>query len=73
MKHDPKLKLAVHTGTKPAFEPREALAAIRARTTMEVLRERSELTRNLYDVFGRGDERDESRSLLRLPWHQILH
>jgi hypothetical protein len=73
MKHDPRLKLAIHTDTKPTHRPEETLAAMRARTVMEVMRERSELTRNLYDVFGPGDEREVSRSLLRLPGHRTTH
>ena len=73
MKHDQSLKLAIHTATKTTHGSNQALAAIRARTAMEVMRERSELTRNLYDVFGSGGEREESSFLLRLPWNQTTH
>ena len=73
MSDDPRLKLATHSNTEPTHGANQALAAIRARTVMEVMRERSELTRDLYDVFGPGEEREESSSLLRLPWHRSTH
>ena len=73
MSDNPRLTLAVNSNTKLNHAPNQALAAIRARTVMEVMRERNELTRDLHDVFGSGDEREESSSLLKLPWHQSTH
>ena len=66
MKRDQSLKLAIHTATKTTHGSNQALAAIRARTAMEVMRERSELTRNLYDVFGSGGEREETPDLQQM-------
>ena len=64
MKHDLRLELVARAERTAGDNREQALAAIRARTAMEVMKERRELKSHLYDVMGPGDESDESTSLL---------
>ena len=73
MKNDLRLQIAVHTERTVDANHEHALAEIRARTAMEVMKERRELRNHLYDVLGPGDEHDESSALLRLPWQRTTH
>ena len=73
MKDNLRPKLANRAAEATHESHTQALAAIRARTAVEVMKERRDLERHLYDVMGPGDEYAESRSLLRLPWQRTTH